>query len=61
MTLPPFLAGQEAYEMGKPLTANPHPDVQLLGDEYPGACANWNAGWWTAKHRFEHAKGKGSA
>jgi hypothetical protein len=46
VSLPPFLAGQQAFAQGKPLEANPHiKDAPFKPDEYPGQWANWRDGW----------------
>jgi len=47
MTAPPFIAGKQAAQDGKPFDANPHPkpDRPEQGDAYPGDWANWAAGW----------------
>ena len=61
MSLPPFLAGQQAFAQGTPLEANPHQQgAPFKPDEYPGKHANWRDGWKHAQSvkDFTEAEGK---
>ena len=54
--LPPFLAGESAFNSGEKISANPHP-VRIDpedGDGYPGPFHNWRDGWRAAKFRKQH-------
>jgi hypothetical protein len=54
---PPFIAGQNAFLAGRPVTDNPHDrDATFSPEGYPGDWANWRDGWMTAMWRDEHDK-----
>ena len=57
MSAPPFIAGQEAFTAGTPISANPHDAAAPVEpDDYPGAHANWRDGWKHAYRAMIHTK-----
>lgn len=56
MSKPPFIQGQSAFHSGEPITANPHDNTPASGDDYPGAWANWRAGWMNARATKQHTE-----
>lgn len=55
---PPFLQGQQAFRDGVFIAENPHDaEAPATGDDYPGAYANWRAGWITERMLQKDRKG----